>query len=248
MYENCQPRQLTRHLWQDLLPKLKYVLTDCDGVLWHADVALPRSSETFRELRARGLKVGFVTNNSTKSKTGLLQKFSAMNFDVEPDEVFCVNHLAVRYLRSKNVKGRVYMIGTEALQEELETAGFSCNPAGPDPTDGHYQSWMKMQMDKDVEAVVVGFDYHFSMAKVCHAATHLENPNCLFVATESDARVQNVRRTGEGLSLLFLSVYRPLQPFPLAAFTTSNCYDLHINSRYMNTAFCRFVIDRVYSN
>lgn len=190
-------RELTRELWRDLLPKLKYVLSDCDGVLWHANIAVPGTSDTFKELRSHDLKIGFVTNNSTKSKAGLIEKFNDMHFDVSPEEIFCVNNLTVKYLKSKNVTGRVYMIGTEALQEELESAGFECNPAGPEPTDGHYQSWLKMQLDPDVEAVVVGFDYHFSLAKVCRAVTHLERPDCHFVATESDARVQNSRRTGE---------------------------------------------------
>ncbi|OQR79250.1 phosphoglycolate phosphatase-like [Tropilaelaps mercedesae] len=192
----CASRELTREVWTELEPRLRYVLSDCDGVLWNSAVEIPGASDTFRRLRERGLRVGFVTNNSTKTKAELLEKFGAMGFDVQPEEIFCVNELTAKYLSAKDITGSVYMIGTTSLQKELEAAGLRCNPAGPEPCDGHHNSWLSMKMDPDVEAVVIGFDYHFSMAKICRAITYLQKPGCQFVATESDARVANVERTG----------------------------------------------------
>ncbi|XP_022653262.1 glycerol-3-phosphate phosphatase-like isoform X2 [Varroa destructor] len=191
-----QPKELTKKLWSELLPRLEYVLSDCDGVLWHSNLVVSGARDTFRKLREYGLKVGFVTNNSTKSKAGLLDKFKQMNFQITPREIFCVNNLTASYLQSRKVKGRVYMLGTEALQNELEGAGLRCNPPGPDLADGHPQSWLDMKMDTDVEAVVLGFDYHFSMAKVCRACTYLARPNCHFIASEADVRVFEKNSSG----------------------------------------------------
>ena len=181
--------KLTQAIWTEIAPRIKYVLSDCDGVIWISGQTIPGASRVLERLRERGVKLGFVTNNSGTTRTKLLEKFVNLDIRASVDELFCVNNLAAKYLKSKGITGKLYMIGHQALYDELQATGFSCNEPGPDPVDDFYESWYGMQLEENVQAVIVGFDNHFSLAKVCRAASYLENPECIFIATDGDSRI-----------------------------------------------------------
>ncbi|KVI07506.1 HAD-like domain-containing protein [Cynara cardunculus var. scolymus] len=84
---------------------------------------------------------------------------------------------------------RIYVIGEEGILIELELAGFSYLGG---PEDGGKKIELKpgymMEHDKDVGAVVVGFDRYFNYYKVQYGTLCVrENPGCLFLATNRDA-------------------------------------------------------------
>jgi len=140
---------------------------------------------------ATGKRLVFVTNNSTKSRKQYGKKFETLGLSVDEEEIFASSFAAAAYLQSIDFPKdkKVYVIGEEGILKELELAGFQYLGG---PTDGDKKIELKpgfyMEHDKDVGAVVVGFDRYFNYYKVQYGTLCIrENPGCLFIATNRDA-------------------------------------------------------------
>jgi hypothetical protein len=81
------------------------------------------------------------------------------------------------------------VVGEVGIQEELDLVGV---PHIGGPADGDKKIDLSpgnyMEHDKDVGAVVVGFDRYFNYYKIQYATLCLrENPGCQYIATNTDA-------------------------------------------------------------
>ncbi|CAH2307476.1 glycerol-3-phosphate phosphatase [Pelobates cultripes] len=166
------------------------VLFDCDGVLWRGDEAVPGAPELVNELKLRGKRVFYLTNNSTKTRAMYAEKLGRLGFGAEPSEVFGTAYCTAVYLRDMaRLAGKVYLIGGQALSQELGAAGIPHLGQGPDPLTGGFSDWARVDRDPQVKAVVVGFDEHFNYMKLNRALQYLQDPSCLFIATNTDTRL-----------------------------------------------------------
>eukprot|EP00606_Chrysophyceae_sp_TOSAG23-5_P001501 GSChrysophyteH2.ASY1.ANO1.478.1 assembled CDS len=152
---------------------------DCDGVLWKGDAALPQAAETVAYLRAQGKLVFFVTNNSTKSRAGLLEKFHKLGIAAEAHEVLSSAYAAALLLQRGGplqlAPGtQAYVVGEEGDSGRVVAA----IPAAAATTT---------TTDAVVGAVVVGLDRALSYWKLQRAQLCLQDPSVSFVATNRDA-------------------------------------------------------------
>lgn len=136
-----------------------------------------------------GKKVYFITNNSTKTRNEFLEKAKMLNFNVGEESMISTAYLTAQYLKQKNFNKKVYIIGTSGISKELDLVGIRSFGVGPDlMTDTVPEFCNKMEIDKEVGAVVVGFDEHISFPKLIKASTFLANPDTLFLGTNPDER------------------------------------------------------------
>ncbi|PIO24272.1 Glycerol-3-phosphate phosphatase [Aquarana catesbeiana] len=182
--------RLNGELSRRFLSSVDTVLFDCDGVLWRGDEAVPGASELVNGLKGSGKRVFYLTNNSTKTRAMYADKLGRLGFSAEPGEVFGTAYCTALYLRdTARLRGKVFLIGGGALSQELEAAGIPHLGQGADPVTGGMKDWAALSRDPEVRAVVVGFDEHFSYMKVTRALHYLQDPDCLFIATNTDTRL-----------------------------------------------------------
>ncbi|XP_077024881.1 chronophin [Tamandua tetradactyla] len=171
---------------RDVLGRAQGVLFDCDGVLWNGDRAVPGAPELLERLARAGKAALFVSNNSRRARPELALRFARLGFGgLRAEQLFSSALCAARLLCQRlpgppEAPGAVFVLGGEGLRAELRAAGLRVlgDPSeDQDAGDGAAPR---------VRAVLVGYDEHFSFAKLSEACAHLRDPECLLVATDRD--------------------------------------------------------------
>ncbi|XP_059717493.1 glycerol-3-phosphate phosphatase [Haemorhous mexicanus] len=187
-------RRLEGEAARAVLADADTLLFDCDGVLWRGEAAVSGAAAALGRLAAAGKRLCYVTNNSGRTRAAYTEKLRRLGFPpAEPRHIFSSAFCAARYLRQALPPGAAaYVLGSAALAAELEAVGIphlGPGPAalpGPAPAD-----WVQAPLEPAVRAVLVGFDEHFSYAKLCQALRYLlrGGPECLLVGTNRDHRL-----------------------------------------------------------
>lgn len=141
------------------------------------------SSDVINRLQDVGKKVFFITNNSTKTRTGFLDKAHSLGYKVGEENIISTSYAAAKYLQKRQFNKKVFLIGSSGISEELDNVGIRHTGIGPDiiKTTFHDMLVNDFKIDPEVGAVIVGFDEHFSFPKMLKAANYLNDPNCLFI-------------------------------------------------------------------
>lgn len=138
---------------------------DLDGVVWLADRPIPGAAEGVAELRARGKRVLFVTNNSSRLVDDYRDQLAQMGIPTAPDEL----------LTSAQAAASILEPGTTALV---------C--AGPGVDEALAIRGVKTVTDGSADAVVVGWHRNFDYARL-QAATSCVLGGARLVGTNDDA-------------------------------------------------------------
>lgn len=171
----------------DFLGRFDYILTDCDGVLYVNDDAVPGVPQALNKLRALGKKIVFATNNSTKTREEMMKKLKRLGYQANMDELFPTSYSTAVYLDSLNFQRKVFVVGMSGISRELQKFGIDSFGVGSDPTPSSWTPGMcDIELEPNVGAVVVGFDNQISFPKLAHACSYAKQKDCLLIASNSD--------------------------------------------------------------
>jgi 4-nitrophenyl phosphatase len=140
-------------------------LFDLDGTLWRGEEEIPGAAETVHLLRQRGAKIGYVTNNSTKSSDDFVRKLAGLGFPIDGAVIKSTASGAAAQLSQLNRKS-AYVIGEAGLMDAIGAVAELT--------------------DKDAEAVVVGLCFSFNYPMM-ETAMGLIRAGATFIATNRDA-------------------------------------------------------------
>jgi 4-nitrophenyl phosphatase len=145
--------------------KVRGLLLDVEGVLV-ADkryLAVPGAVAFIQQVRARGLPLRLITNNTTDDKSTIIDKLIAAGFDFALAELHTCTGAAVNLLRSKQAR-RCLVLGNDTLREILRAAELEVVEAS------------------DVDAVVVGLDEELTYERLRLACDAMARHQAAFIA------------------------------------------------------------------
>lgn len=109
----------------DALRGISGVILDMDGVIYLGDKPIEGSAEAVAFLRRSGKKIIFLTNNSESSRASYVRKLARMGIPARMEEIVTSGQVAADYIRRKDPKAKVYVIGGDGLRWEIKRAGLS---------------------------------------------------------------------------------------------------------------------------
>jgi len=135
----------------DWLNYAKVFVLDMDGTIYLGGHLFPFTKRFLQEVSASGRRYVFFTNNSSRSVTDYHEKLAAMGIGIAQDQLYNATQVLLEELQQQGTVKNVYLVGTQALQNEFRQAGF--------------------QLCEAADLVVLGFDTELTYEKVktaCH--------------------------------------------------------------------------------
>lgn len=101
------------------------LIVDLDGVVWVGASAVPGSVEAIEQLRARGVRLLFLTNDPRGSRAEYAARLSALGVPADESDIVTSGSALASVVRDREGAGTTaFVIGSPSLKAELEQAGL----------------------------------------------------------------------------------------------------------------------------
>lgn len=159
-----------------LAERYDVALLDLDGVVYLGQDPVPGAAAALATAVEHGLRLGFVTNNASRSPEAVAEQLARLGVPARPEQVITSSQTAARVLAGAVAPGaRVLIVGTDALADQIRAVGLV-------PT---------RELTEPVAAVVQGFSPDTGWADLA-AATRAVRDGAQWIATNADVTVPSV--------------------------------------------------------
>ena len=153
---------------QLLAQQYDVALLDLDGVVYLGKEPVPHAVESIAQAEALGMRMGYVTNNASRTPETVAEHLMSFGLHVTPHDVVTSAQAAARVLTEHLAPGApVFILGGPGLHVAVESAGFIAAQAA------------------QAQALVQGFSPEITWAQLADACAVLQR-DVLWVASNMD--------------------------------------------------------------
>ena len=150
----------------------KAIMFDMDGVLYRGTSHLPHAAEAVEWARRQGLRIGFITNNSTRSVKTYLERLAGFGIRGDVSEMMTSAIATAEYIRATYGEGgTAFVIGLEGIRETL--AQIAVDVVG-------------VHDNRKCDYVVVGMSPDFDYKQLTRAQQEILINKAIFIGTNND--------------------------------------------------------------
>ena len=117
---------------QELFEDTSLFLLDLDGTVYLDETPVGDMKNTLAEMRGRGKKLVYLTNNSSKTPAEYEEKLRRIGLWGEGDGVYTSAMAAIEYLSAHHAGARAHVFATDAVRAQFAAAGVQLSEHSPD--------------------------------------------------------------------------------------------------------------------
>ncbi len=151
------------------LSEKKLFLLDMDGTIYLDNDLFDGTLDFLREVKARGGRYLFVTNNSSKSVDAYVKKLESIGIPATSDDFLTSTDATILYLNNKFRGRKFYSFGTASFTEQLRKGGVN----------------VTTEVSDDIFGIVMGNDNELTFKKLEDACILLLR-DIKYIATNPD--------------------------------------------------------------
>jgi HAD superfamily hydrolase (TIGR01450 family) len=166
------------------------LLFDLDGVVYTGRHAIPGAVDAIERARATGIRIGYITNNASRTTATVAEHLSSFGLTVVADDVVSSPQAGVRVLADLVPAGaRILVVGGEGLSSVVADAGFRL-----------------VDTAEEAEGVIQGFHPTVAWTDLAEAAFAVQR-GVPWVATNQDWTIPQERGIAPGNGTLVSAVH-----------------------------------------
>ena len=151
------------------LSEKKLFLLDMDGTIYLDSELFDGTIDFLREVKAKGGRYLFLTNNSSRSAKSYVQKLKNIGIESCEDDFLTSTYATILYIKEKYQGRKFYAIGTQSFVKELSDAGIE----------------VTTELSDDIFGIVMGNDNELTFKKLEDACKLLLR-DIVYIATNPD--------------------------------------------------------------